>query len=105
MRIYLGGEMVDLCKKGIGKRVKLSRERSNIPAKAFIDELGITQQGLSKIETGENFPTIQTLAKIANLCSVSTDYILHGNDNLEDFIEDLIDKKFKELIQSKNAVA
>jgi len=83
--------MRDLLKGDIGKRVKLAREKSGISAGQFIKKLGVSQQTLSKIEIGENFPSIQTLASIALLCRVSIDYIVYGETS--------------DAVRSKNAAA
>ena len=98
--------MVTLSKVGIGNRVKILREESGISAKTFIENLGISQQGLSKIETGENYPSIMVLALIASLCGVTTDYILYGKDKIENYIDELFEVKFgKKFGATKNVSA
>lgn len=96
--------MKNLLKSDIGKRVKLAREKSGISAGRFIDQLGVSQQTLSKIEIGENFPSIQTLASIAVLCRVSTDYILYGEPS-HAVQSETVKEEPSDAIQSKNKAA
>lgn len=48
---------------------------------AFGEKLGVSRQAVSKWETGQTVPDIEKVILISELCGVSTDYILKGEES------------------------
>lgn len=65
----------------LGDKIKNTRETNGLERAELANKLGITYHALSKYETNERQPDYETLMKIAEYFSVTTDYLL-GHDNL-----------------------
>lgn len=89
------------------ERLTKLRKRKNITQKEMADFLGVTRGAYSQYEIGRREPNYDTTIQIANLLSVSLDYLLTGkefqqNDNKYDCqecleIKDKLHKTEKEL--------
>lgn len=64
-------------------RLNLTRKRKGITAQQMADYLGIHIRAYRKYESGDTSPHITTLAKIADILDVSTDYLLCRDDFLK----------------------
>lgn len=64
-------------------RLKQLRKSKGYTQVSLQIQTGIEQSLLSKYETGERMPPIDTLIKLAELYNVSIDYILCRTDNPE----------------------
>ena len=80
-----------------GVRLKSLRNQKKWSQKDVGEKLGISNVSVSGYESGNRFPDTQTLAKIADVFEVSTDYLL-GRDvpewaNTEDItdLEEMLD--------------
>lgn len=62
--------------KEIGKYLQQKRKENEKTQKDIADELGVTYQAVSRWETGESIPDIETLCMIADMYKVSVDEIL-----------------------------
>lgn len=62
--------------KLIGKYISEKRKSLNKTQKEIADSLGVTYQAVSRWETGESIPDIETLCMLADLYNVSVDTIL-----------------------------
>ncbi|MCI8622896.1 MAG: helix-turn-helix transcriptional regulator [Provencibacterium sp.] len=62
------------------ERIRLLRKSYNYNQTELAARLGVSKQSVSNWENGNILPSIDMLIKMANLFSVSTDYIL-GLDN------------------------
>lgn len=62
----------------MGKRIKELRLRQKKTQTYFADMLYISPSYLALIENGKRTVTIDVLAQIANVCNVTTDYLLFG---------------------------
>ena len=62
--------------KAIGKRIKIARINQNMTQETVADKIGVTQQHVSNIETGNSSVSLTTLVAIANLLKVSADELL-----------------------------
>lgn len=60
----------------IGSRLSECRQNKNLTQEELAFRLGITPQALSKWERGVSFPDISTLADLARLLGVSSDFLL-----------------------------
>lgn len=54
-------------KEFIGKTIKNIRKSANIKQSELAEEIGISEKHLSKIETGKNYPALDTFLKMANV--------------------------------------
>lgn len=65
----------------IGKRVKVAREKTGKPQNEFALACGITQQALSKIESGRTeSPTADFVAKVAEQSGCSIEWLITGEE-------------------------
>lgn len=64
--------------KAIGERIKYLRESNNYTRDAFAEKVGISAKFLYEIEMGRKGFSAETLVKIAQSVSVSSDYIMCG---------------------------
>lgn len=67
------------------QRLKEARKASKITQKATADYLGIKETSYQHYEYGKREPNYETLVKLSNLFSVSTDYLLGQTDNPQRF--------------------
>ncbi|MCX8129445.1 MAG: helix-turn-helix domain-containing protein [Clostridia bacterium] len=66
-----------------GLRIRKLRELRNMTREAFSELVEISPKFLYEIETGQKGFSADTLYRIANALSVSTEYILTGDDHKE----------------------
>ena len=64
-----------------GKRIKSLRTDRNITQDRLAEELNIRCRHLRNIENGAKAPSYDILLTISELFSVSTDYLLKGNEH------------------------
>lgn len=60
----------------MGARLAAARRKRRLTLREVADEAGISISFLCDLENGRSSPSIETVAKLAHLYSVSTDYIL-----------------------------
>lgn len=58
------------------ENVRKARESEGLSQEDFAERIGVTQQMISKYESGIKLPSISTLADIADVLDCSTDYLL-----------------------------
>lgn len=63
---------------GVGKRIRSQREQLGMTREVFAEKLEITPKFCSDIELGLKGMSVTTLCHIADVLSLSTDYILFG---------------------------
>jgi transcriptional regulator with XRE-family HTH domain len=61
-----------------GKRIKELRKHRNISQEELGQALGMTQQGISNLESGRKGTTIDTLVLVADYFRTSLDYLVFG---------------------------
>ena len=61
-------------KMGVGGNIKMFRKLKNITQEELAEIIGIHSRQLSKIETGEHFPSCKTLERIENGWKVCKSY-------------------------------
>ena len=64
-------------------RIKALRKQRNITQLKMAMDLHMTQNSISRYESGEREPGIAELVKIADYFRVSVDYLLERTDNPE----------------------
>ncbi len=62
-------------------KIKILREKKNITQLKMAMDLNMSQNTISRYETGEREPSLAELIKIADYFDVSIDYILDRTDN------------------------
>ena len=67
-------------------KIKDLRKRQGLSQKDLADMLGVSQNAVSQYESGKRVPSLDMLVKIANILSVSADYLLErGTTNEQPF--------------------
>ena len=67
---------MELDYKAIGKRIKIARIKANLKQENLAELIDVSPTHLSNIETGTTRVRLQTIVRIANALSVSTDDLL-----------------------------
>lgn len=60
----------------VGKKIQYYREKNEISQEQMAVMVGISVAAVSSIERGLNFPSVESLIKIANILNVPSDFIL-----------------------------
>lgn len=71
-----------------GARVRAAREARTMPRAALASQLGVTVDGLAKLEAGDNWPTVPRLLDIARALDCSADALL-GHDRVIQSLSDV----------------
>jgi len=71
----------------LGQRIRAQRERLGLKQHDIANALQVSPQAVSKWERGENGPDIATLAPLAKLLGVSTDWILDTHNEGQDVFD------------------
>lgn len=67
----------------LGKRLKMSREKTHLTQQQVADKMGISNGTLSGYERDYRDPDTDTLNKLSSLYEVSVDYLLGRTDKKE----------------------
>ena len=67
-----------MLKKEMGKRIEKTRESQGMTRETMAERTGISTKFLYEVERGKKGISAQTLLKLAQTLSVSTDYLLTG---------------------------
>jgi len=62
-----------------GSHMQLKRKNANMTQLELAEKLGVTRQAISKYETGESFPDISIVIKIAEIFNTSIDELVYPN--------------------------
>lgn len=62
-------------------RLKFLRKQKHMSQLSLAMKLNLTQNSISRYETGEREPDLNTLIRIADYFNVSIDYLLERTDN------------------------
>lgn len=89
-----------MIKEKLGKRIFELRKRLNISQEELAEKLDISQKSLSKIETGRNFLTSETLEKLTLALNVDITELFDFNHT--DKKENLLDEIYKYIDNIKN---
>ena len=89
-----------MIKEKLGKRIFELRKRLNISQDELAEKLDISQKSLSKIETGRNFLTSETLEKLTLALNVEITELFDFNHT--DKKENLLDEIYKYIDNIKN---
>lgn len=86
----------------LGSRLKEARERKRLTQLQVAERLGISNGTLSGYERNYRDPDTNTLAELAKIYGVTTDYLMTGKENGELHNETEIDYKRKEIMKIIN---
>lgn len=75
--------------ESFGGRVKLLRQSKGITQEQMADDLSITLSYLGKLETGHRKPSIDFVIQLAFYLGVSLDYLIYGQIQIEQTIEEM----------------
>jgi transcriptional regulator with XRE-family HTH domain len=64
----------------VGERIKKLRKDMKLTQDEFAAKLKIHPKQLAKYEAGRSRPSINAIARIADFCEISTDYLIFGED-------------------------
>lgn len=94
--------------KEIGIRIRLEREKLDLPREKFAEIIGLSPFYIGQIERGDRNMSIDTLVKVSDTLNISMDYILKGQtlymeniyamEVIEDNYKKGIDSEIKELL-------
>lgn len=89
------------------KNLKNIREKRNINQLKLAIDIGITQESISKYETGKAFPSKDVLIKLADYLNCSVDYLLDrtSNPNMMENLRIDADDKIENLIFRYNRLS
>ena len=84
-----------------GTRIAELRNISNITQLELAEKLGVTDRAVSKWETGSGYPDIALLPQIADVFSVSIDYLLRGKANKkQEIYVDYANSKYNDFVNN-----
>lgn len=80
------------CKKilGFGKRLRQAREAQNLTRTQVVEILEIALSTLQAWENDEREPTVSYLVALCELLSISSDYLLYGQESAQGLNEEFI---------------
>ena len=88
-----------MLKKQLGQRIKTLRLAKKYTQEKFAELVGIDSKNISKIETGSNYPSSETLKSIANALNIDVYELFVFNNEIDyekirdEIISSLDDKK------------
>ena len=95
-------EQLDKELQEIGVRVRARREALGMTRDYLSEQIGVTPKFVSDIEYGDRKPSLKTLCKLSRALSISTDFLLFGEENLPD---EAVRKTLNENIESDSITA
>lgn len=76
--------------KDIGQRIRILRKEKGLSQLELSNKLNINMDHLSRIENGNKGMSLDLLTEFSKYFSVSTDYILFGNNQNTEEIKEII---------------
>jgi len=75
-------DIMSKIKIDLGKKIKEFRQLKGFTQESFAEALGISVTAMSKIETGMNFPSADTIEKITKALNVTSSELFTFKENL-----------------------
>ncbi len=86
---------MELDKKHIAQIIQDARRKAKLTQAELAEQIGISEKHLSKIETGKNYPALDTFLKILSTLNLTLgDFGLHGvteKSSNKKFLQNIID--------------
>lgn len=86
-----GSEKLDIQYQIIGKRIQQRRKELGLKQCQLAEQLNISNNHMSSIETGREKPSLETLLHICDILKVTPDYLLIGNMHTNDIPQDILE--------------
>lgn len=83
----------------MGNKLRSLREERNLTQKQIADRIGVTVSAISAYEAGIRFPALHSVAKLASIYHVSTDYLLGVDERKQIDISKLNDEQRTVILQ------
>lgn len=75
----------------MGQRMKSRRKELKITQSQLAEDIGISKNYVSSIETGNETPSLDTFIRICNRLNVTPDYLLLGSMHSNNISQNIID--------------
>lgn len=75
----------------LGKRIQLRRRELGIKQQDLAEQLNISNNHMSSIETGRAKPSLEVLLNICEILHVTPDFLLLDNMHADDISRDIMD--------------
>lgn len=69
--------------KTVGERIKLARQGKRYNQQNLAEKLGVKTSTVGGYEIGRSNPSLEVLARISDICEVSIDWLVKGQENIE----------------------
>lgn len=89
-------------KSSLGLRIAKLRKIKGLSQEKFAEAIDISQRGLSRIETGRNFTTADTVEKIAEVLEINPEDLFNFNEEYTE--KELFDSIIKKVKFIKNDI-
>lgn len=86
-----GSEKLDIQYQTIGKRIQQRRKELGFKQCQLAEQLNLSNNHMSSIETGREKPSLETLLHICEILHVTPDYLLIGNMHTNDIPQDILE--------------
>ncbi len=74
-----------------GSQIKQIRLEQNMTQEQFAQALHVTRQAISNWENNKNLPDIGMLLEISQICHVSLDYLIKGDDDMNNMTRKIVE--------------
>jgi len=87
----------------LGRRIQFFRKQRQLSQAAFAESVDLSIASLSQIERGLNYPTSETLSRIANALEVEVCELFQDNEMPEEH-QNLLDRFKNDILKSVESV-
>jgi transcriptional regulator with XRE-family HTH domain len=92
-------------KGSLGLNVKLYRTQRNLPQKDLAEQLGVSVNYVSLIESGKRYPSLKVIFKIAEILNVSPGDLLEEDPLQEELVRLTSKYNLDNIIEKLNKIA
>lgn len=71
---------MSISKKSLGTKIKNLRKLNNLTQEQLAESVEITPRQLVRLESGKNYPSIETLCKMSKVFNMSVNLLLNENE-------------------------
>ncbi len=86
----------------MNSRIKEIRKKEKLSQQKFADELGIARGNIAAYEVGKNAPSDAVISLICTKFNINREWILNGNGDMYNFIEDETAAIVSDLLEESN---
>ena len=77
--------LLETDKEILGKKIRHYRKLKKLTQFELAEKIGLNEKQISRIESGQNYPTYTTFAKLIEVLEIDVKYFVKDNDCEEDF--------------------